>query len=61
MIRIVDNGNGLPEGFSLEQAHNLGLQIVQTLVRDDLKGTFSLCQEDGVVAEVSFLKLPLGG
>ncbi len=61
VIRIVDNGHGLPEGFSLEQARTLGLQIVQTLVRDDLKGTFSLYQKDGVVAEVSFPKLPLGG
>jgi two-component sensor histidine kinase len=61
MIRIVDNGDGLPDGFSLEKANSLGLQIVQTLVRDDLKGTFTLYQDGGVVAEVSFPKLPVGG
>ncbi|HEY64101.1 MAG TPA: hypothetical protein G4O02_05965 [Caldilineae bacterium] len=56
-IRIVDNGRGLPDDFSLEQTNSLGLQIVQTLVRDDLKGTFSLYNEgEGVVAEVSFPK-----
>ncbi len=60
-IRIVNSGHGLPEGFSLEQANSLGLRIVQALVKDDLKGTFALYQADGVVAEVSFPKLPLGG
>jgi two-component sensor histidine kinase len=60
-VRIVDDGSGLPEGFSLDQARSLGLQIVQTLVRDDLKGAFALYQQDGVVAEVSFPKMPLGG
>jgi len=39
---VVDDGKGLPTGFTLQGDQSLGLQIVQTLVREDLKGTFQL-------------------
>jgi two-component sensor histidine kinase len=52
-VEIEDDGEGLPEGFDL--AHGgLGLQIIQTLVRDDLRGEFLLEDGDGVRAVVSF-------
>lgn len=60
-IAVVDDGQGLPDDFSLEQADSLGLQIVQTLVRDDLKGQFELREGDGVSAIVTFPKQTLGG
>lgn len=37
-ITVVDNGLGLPSGFAPDQSRSLGLQIVHTLVTDDLKG-----------------------
>jgi len=61
VITVVDDGQGLPEDFSLEQADSLGLQIVQTLVQDDLKGQFELREGDGVSAIVTFPKQTLGG
>lgn len=60
-ITVVDDGQGLPADFSLEQADSLGLQIVQTLVRDDLKGQFELREGVGVSAIVTFPKQTLGG
>jgi two-component sensor histidine kinase/PAS domain-containing protein len=39
---VADQGPGLPEGFSLERASGLGLQIVRTLVVGELRGTFGL-------------------
>ncbi|MEZ4675197.1 MAG: sensor histidine kinase [Caldilineaceae bacterium] len=39
---VTDNGNGLPSDFALKPSRSLGLQIVQTLVTDDLKGEVSL-------------------
>ncbi|MDE2127595.1 MAG: GAF domain-containing protein [Armatimonadetes bacterium] len=40
---VVDNdGEPLPEGFTTQASENLGLRIVETLVRGDLNGTFSL-------------------
>jgi len=61
VIAVVDDGQGLPEDFSLEQADSLGLHIVQTLVHDDLKGQFQLRGGDGVSAIVTFPKQILGG
>ncbi len=45
-VSVIDDGAGLPPGFDPETHARLGLQIVQTLVRDDLKG--SLSWEPGV-------------
>jgi len=46
-IAIVDNGVGLPEGFSWDQSSNLGLQIVKTLTENELKGKIALTREGG--------------
>lgn len=39
---VTDDGNGLPNDFGTKPSRSLGLQIVQTLVTDDLKGEVSL-------------------
>ncbi|HLI26778.1 MAG TPA: histidine kinase N-terminal domain-containing protein [Chloroflexota bacterium] len=54
LIEIRDDGEGLPPHFDLRQCSSLGLQIVQTLVRDDLKGEFELVNGHGVTAVISF-------
>jgi two-component sensor histidine kinase len=42
-LTVEDDGHGLPPDFSLHQAGgSLGLHIVQTLVTDDLKGSFRM-------------------
>ncbi len=41
-LSVADDGPGLPEGFDPETAEGLGLSLVRTLVRADLKGTFIL-------------------
>ena len=56
-IEISDDGRGLPEGGAHEAG--LGLQIVRSLVREDLKGQFELLPKSegsGVQAVVSFPK-----
>lgn len=53
-IEIQDDGRGLPPGFDLASQGGLGLQIVQTLVREDLKGQFVMENGHGVKAVVSF-------
>jgi two-component sensor histidine kinase len=60
-LKVRNSGSGLPEGFDLERDSHLGLTIVQTLVRDDLRGHFALGNGQGVEATVSFPKLPTGG
>jgi len=58
---ITDDGEGLPHGFAMEQATGMGLQIVQTLVQDDLQGSVTMENADGVRAIVSFPKNMLEG
>ncbi len=60
-LKISDSGRGLPDGFDLERDSHLGLTIVQTLVKDDLRGGFELRDGQGAQAIVTFPKMPLGG
>jgi two-component sensor histidine kinase len=62
VLEVSDDGQGLPRGFILRETESLGLQIVQTLVRDDLKGTFHLINagERGTRGIVSFPRIRLG-
>lgn len=39
MVRIEDDGWGLPYGFSLQNSSSMGLTLVRTLVEDGLLGT----------------------
>jgi two-component sensor histidine kinase len=58
-IEIADDGRGLPEDFDPIRQGGLGLQIVRSLVREDLKGEFELMRTtsgSGVRAVVSFPK-----
>ncbi len=60
-IRVVDDGRGLPAGFSLERARGLGLQIVRTLVDSELGGSIGMRRAPkGPGTEVS-LVVPLRG
>ena len=63
IIEIIDDGEGLPPGFNLERDANLGLQIVQTLVQEDLRGSLSFENGGaGVRARLAFSrKQPASG
>jgi two-component sensor histidine kinase len=41
-VKVVDDGLGVPEGFSLERRSSLGLTIVRTLVSTELAGTIAI-------------------
>lgn len=51
---VQNDGPGLPERFDPDQDSNLGLTIVRTLVKDELKGQFSLVKQRGTTATVTF-------
>jgi two-component sensor histidine kinase len=61
MVRIRDDGSGLPHDFSIDKSQSLGLQIVQTLVKEDLKGTIEMRNGDGAEAIITFPKAIFGG
>lgn len=56
-LEIRNDGDPLPPDFDPRQTNSLGLQIVESLVRGDLNGDFTLAGENGqTVAAVSFPK-----
>jgi two-component sensor histidine kinase len=58
-VHITDNGQGLPDGFDLEKSDRLGLQIVRTLVSNDLGGQIRIGPSpDGTGTRVD-LTIPL--
>lgn len=60
IIRVADDGDGVPEDFQLEHSTSLGLQIIRTLVESDLKGQIQLrsglCTDGGLTVEIAFPK-----
>jgi two-component system, sensor histidine kinase PdtaS len=59
-LEVWDDGDELPADFDLASTPSLGLQIVRTLVQDDLHGELTLTNRDGgVSATISFPKLGL--
>lgn len=53
-VVVRDNGVGLPQEFSFQQSQGLGLQIIRTLVEDELKGsvTWSANGSAGTTVEI---------
>jgi two-component sensor histidine kinase len=51
-LAIRDNGIGLPEDFNPEKDGNLGWQIVNTLVKEDLHGHLAIERGDGTTIRV---------
>ncbi len=47
VLRVADDGVGLPEGFSPEKAEGLGLQLVLNLAKNDLRGAVVFQQQTG--------------
>ena len=47
VVDVVDNGVGLPPGFSPETASGLGLSIVRTLVQSELAGELTMKNDGG--------------
>ena len=46
-VRVADDGQGLPEGFSMVTSEGLGLHLVRSLVQSNLNGTASMFMVDG--------------
>ena len=54
-ITVTDNGAGIPNDFSLELNTNLGLQIVQTLTKNELAGKIEFIKQNiGTQVAISF-------
>jgi two-component sensor histidine kinase len=57
-VRLTDDGRGIPDDFDAESSRRLGLQIVQTLVAGELRGTIDIRRREDVGTE-AVLAFPL--
>ncbi len=61
IIELYDDGIGLPADFSVENAKSLGLQIITTLVQDDIGGSFAMKNDHGTRCILRIPKIYSGG
>jgi len=58
-VRVIDDGVGLPDEFSVDKVSGLGLSIVRALVTSDLNGTIDMfAPPDGSPGTIVELRLP---
>lgn len=60
-LEIWDNGVGLPSGFTPQGSASLGLQIIRTLIEEDLGGQFQLFSQEGTHACITVPRNKEGG
>lgn len=60
-LEIWDNGIGLPEDFTPQGSSSLGLQIIRTLIEEDLGGQFQLFSQEGTHACITVPRNKEGG
>lgn len=53
VLRVSDNGSGLPAGFNLDDTRTLGMTLVQTLT-SQLRGTLEVTQNDLTTFQIEF-------
>ena len=54
-MSVIDNGSGLPDGFNIEKSANLGLQIANTLTKNELNGSINLITDGDLTrGEITF-------
>jgi len=58
LLAVRDDGHGLPSGFDPETDAHLGLEIVRTIVEDDLRGTLAFSGGRGTTVTV---RVPISG
>ena len=59
-VGVADDGRGMPEGFDVETADGLGLQIVRTLLSSELEASLQMRPRPGGGTE-ALIRMPLGG
>jgi two-component sensor histidine kinase len=52
-LNVVDNGDGLPDGFSIQSTKSLGLSITRSLVESQLQGHIDMRSDEGTIVEIS--------
>ena len=57
LLRVKDNGGGIPEGVEVKPVRGLGLELVKHLVVGQLKGEIRFNNDDGTDICIEFMRL----
>ena len=49
-----DNGKGLPDDFNIETVSSMGLKLVRSFTKRQLKGTINFLSDNGTTIILSF-------
>ncbi len=55
-LRVVDNGNGLREGFELRHQSHMGFNLIKIIAEDQLHGSWNIQNNNGLKVSVVFPK-----
>lgn len=55
LLRIADNGSGLPDDFAAAERDSLGMNLMMGLA-EQLDGTFNITSDNGVIITINFIK-----
>ena len=61
LIRVNDDGVGLPDGFDLTGSRTLGIKLIYTLVNHQLRGSVSMASRNGTGVTIRFRQVEPGG
>ena len=53
-IRVKDDGIGMPEGFDIEKASTLGMELIRNLVQEQLHGKLQIKRDKGTEVVIEF-------
>lgn len=56
ILKVGDNGTGLPEGFNITDSTSLGLHLVRILAENQLRGKLEVSKEGGTYFSIKFTK-----
>ena len=54
LLRVSDEGQGLPSGFDKQKLSSFGMKLIETLA-EQLEGTFDLTSDGGTKVEIAFV------
>jgi PAS domain S-box-containing protein len=53
-VRVKDDGIGIPEGFDIEKANTLGMELIRNLVQEQLHGKLQMRRDRGTEVVIEF-------
>ncbi len=54
LMEFSDNGEGFPGGFDVHKNANIGLKIVNDMVKEDLNGSMQMSSAEGAQVRIRF-------